>query len=315
MQKAKPLTSTLNLREARKRSHWLDTTELVSVVGSGLGLVVSVISEQAIAVAFPLTLAVSLNILNRKRFQHQFQHEHRAAIAQVYDIIKSLPDPDNISALTEQILRLEQSNQVMTAQIEALKQQVRVKFKPEQLEILKEAIALLRSDLTEIQHQAIQRQELENHLQMQLKQLYDRFEILSPIQQPEEVRRIENAIAILHRDLSALKAQVAPVASEDWQRVGERVIQLQTHLQAVDRAIVPMRRQQQAVTHKLLPRIVQLINELRHSTHAAPVQKTIVHRPPSPRLHHSVSRERLPQSPTSGNSQPLHHQQPQRERL
>jgi hypothetical protein len=317
MQKAKPLNSTPNLRATRKRSNWIDTTELVSVVGSGVGLVVSVLSEQAIAVAFPLTLAVSLNILNRKRFQHQLQHEHRTAIAQVYDIIKSLPDPNNVSALTEQILGLEQSNQAMIAQIEALKQQVRVKFKPEQLEILKEAIALLRSDLTEIQHQAIQRQELENHLQMQLEQLYARFDSLSPSQQPEEVRRIENAIAILHRDLSALKGQVAPVGSGDWQRVQERVVRLQAHLQAVDRAIVPMRRKQQAITHQLLPRMVQLINDLRHPSHPAPVQKTIIHRPPPPPplIHHSTRHPLLSQPGTSGTSQSLHQQQPQRERL
>lgn len=317
MQKAKPLTSIPHLRETRKRSHWLDSMELVSVVGSGIGLVVSVLSEQAITAAFPLTLAVSLNILNRKRFQHQLQHEHRAAIAQVYDMIKSLPDPNNVSALTDQILRLEQSNQAMTVQIEALKQQVRVKFKPDQLEFLKEAIALLRSDLTEIQHQAVKRQELENHLQQQLEQLYERFDHLSPSQQPEEVRRIENAIAILHRDLSALKGQVAPVGPGDWQCVQERVARLQAHLQAVDRAIVPMRRKQQAMTHQLLPRMVQLINDLRHPSHPVPVPKTIIHRPPPPPplIHHSVRRPLMSQQGTSTTSQPLQQQQPQRERF
>lgn len=313
MQKAKPFTSMPHLRETRKRSHWLDRTEFVSVIGSGIGLVVCVLSEQAIAAAFPLTLAISLNFLNRRRFQNQFQNEHRAAIANVYDLIKSLPDPDQIGALTDKILRLEQSNQAMTAHIEALKQQVRVKFQPDRLEVLKEAIALLRADLTEIQQEALKRQELENHLQLQLQQLYARFEGLSPIHQPEEVRRLENAIAILHRDLGALKGQVAPVGSE-WQGVQERVAQLQAHLHAVERAIVPMRRKQQALTHQLLPRMVKLINELRHPSQPTPVQKTIIHRPPPPPslLHHSVNRPLTSQPSTSGTSQPLH-QQPQRD--
>lgn len=315
MQKAKPFTSIPHLRETRKRSDWLDGTEFVAVVGSGIGLVVSVLAEQAIVAAFPLTLAISLNFLNRRRFQQQFQNEHRAAIATVYDIIKSLPDADNITALTDKILRLEQSNQAMTAQIEALKQQVRVKLKPERLEVLKESISLLRADLTEIQNQALQRQELESHLQTQLEQLYARFEGLSPIQQPEEVRRLENAIATLHRDLGALKGHVAPIGG-DWQGVPERVAQLQAHLQAVERAIVPMRRKQEAMTNRLLPRMVKLINELRHPSHPTPVQKTIVHRPPPPPslLHQSVNRPLRSQPGTSGTPQPLH-QQPQRERF
>lgn len=311
MQKAKPLSSAPTLRSSRRQSHWLSTAEFASAIGSGVGLIVSVLTEQAIAVAFPLTLAVSLNLVNRQRFQRQLQQEHRAAIAQVYDIINALPDPHNVSALTEQLFRLEQSNQAMTAQIEALKQQVRVKFKPEQLDVLKEAIALLRADLTEIQQQALQRHELERQLQHQLEQLYERSQSVSPVRQPEDARRIEQAIAILHRDLTTLKAQIAPWGSADWQSVCQRVDRLQAHLQTVEGAIVPLRRKQKAITNKLLPRMVKLINGLRQPTHAASVQKTIIHRPPPPPplIHHHGAMRPSAMAPTSPQ------QQVQRDRL
>jgi len=318
MQKAKPLSSAQTVRSSRRHSHWLSTAEFAAAIGSGVGLVVSVLTEQAIAAAFPLTLAVSLNLVNRQRFQRQLQHEHRAAIAQVYEIIKSLPDPNNVNALTDRLFRIEQSNQAMTAQIEALKQQVRVKFKPEQLDVLKEAIALLRADLTEIQQQALQRHELERQLQHQLEQLYERSQSVSPLRQPEDARRIEQAIAILHRDLTTLKAQVTPLGSADWQSVRQRVDRLQAHLQAVEGAIVPLRRKQNAMTNKLLPRMVKLINDLRQPTHTAPVQKTIIHRPPPPPLIHHHQAMRLSASaPTrsTGAAQPFPQQQVQRDRL
>lgn len=318
MQKAKPLSSAPTVRSSRQRTHWLSTVEFASAIGSGVGLVVSVLTEQAIAAAFPLTLAVSLNLVNRQRWQCQLRNEHQAAISQIYKIIESLPDPHNVSALTEQLFRLEQSNQAMTAQIEALKQQVRVKFKPEQLDVLKEAIALLRADLTEIQQQTLQRQDLERQLQHQLAQLYERSQSISPARQPEDARRIEQAIAILHRDLTTLKAQVTPLGATDWQSVRQRVDRLQAHLQAVEGAIVPLRRKQNAMTNKLLPRMVKLINDLRQPTHVAPVQKTIIHRPPPPPLlhHHQAMRHSTSsQTRSAGSAQPFPQQQVQRDRL
>jgi predicted nuclease with TOPRIM domain len=307
--KASPMTTA----DSPASVHWLDLTEILSLVGSGVGLVVAIVSQQAIAAALPLTLTVSLNVVNRKRFQQEIQNENRAAIAQVQSLLKSLPEPADIQTLAQQIRKLDYTDRVINGQLEALKHQVQIQLKPEQIAALQDAIASLRADFTEIQQRNVQRQELENQLQGQLQQLYDRLDRLEAERQPyEEVRRVENAIAVLHRDLTQLKQQVNTSEQSDWQHIQMRVSQLQIHLKQMETGLVPIKRKQTAILKQLLPRIVKLLNEVRQTPRSVPMQKVVVHRPPPPPLlHHSGYRQPTTSGTNAGNSKPVH--QPQRQ--
>ncbi len=307
--KASPMTTA----DSPRSVHWLDLTEILSLVGSGVGLVVAILSQQAIAAALPLTLTVSLNVVNRKRFQQEIQHENQAAIAQVQSLLNSLPEPADIQTLAQQIRKLDYTDRVMAGQLEALKHQVKVQLKPEQIAGLQDAIASLRADFTEIQQRNLQRQELENQLQGQLQQLYDRLDRMEAERQPyEEMRRVENAIAVLHRDLTQLKQQVNTSEQSDWQHIQTRVSQLQIHLKQMETGLVPLKRKQSAILKQLLPRIVKLLNEVRQTPRSVPMQKVVVHRPPPPPLlHHSGYRQPTTSGSNAGNAQPIH--QPQRQ--
>ena len=53
--------------------HWLDMAEYVSLAGSVAGSVAAIAFQHMVYVAAPLTVALSLSLANRQRFQQQIQ--------------------------------------------------------------------------------------------------------------------------------------------------------------------------------------------------------------------------------------------------
>jgi tetratricopeptide (TPR) repeat protein len=69
-----------------KKSDWLDTVEIVSVVGSIGGSIASVFLNQAAVACIPLSMTMTLNLMNRRRMleaMSQSQEAHSSAIAQI----------------------------------------------------------------------------------------------------------------------------------------------------------------------------------------------------------------------------------------
>ena len=61
--------------------HWLDMAEYVSLASSVAGSVAAVAFQQMVYVAAPLTVALSLSLANRQRFQQHIQQQTTSAIA------------------------------------------------------------------------------------------------------------------------------------------------------------------------------------------------------------------------------------------
>ena len=285
-----------------QKANWLETTERAAVIGSWLGLGAAVFTKELLVLGLPLTLTASLNWANRKRWQQQFQQKQRAEIAQIHDTLATYPDPLDFNTTVQKLSALEQSNQTMAGQIEALKQQVRVKFKPEQLERIEESLTQLRADFGELQQQAVQKQDLAAHLSQELHQLYDRLDRLS--EPSAEVRQIENEIAQLHGQMQALAQQMTPVEMTKWQHLHDRVASIQGQISQLDKGLVPVRRKQRAMVKRLLPRMVQMIRETRSTSGTSHLQRTVTHRPGSPSIRGDLQ--------YSGREQIL--RQPQREK-
>jgi chromosome segregation ATPase len=68
----------------------LEIAENVSLVGSVLGTVAAVVLKQVGFAAVPLTLALALSLVNRRRFQQQTQEYTASAIAQTNHALQSL---------------------------------------------------------------------------------------------------------------------------------------------------------------------------------------------------------------------------------
>ncbi|MBE9039279.1 hypothetical protein IQ235_00520 [Oscillatoriales cyanobacterium LEGE 11467] len=297
MQKAKPLPLETVMGNSHK-SHWLEKTERAAVISSWLGLGAAVLSKELLALGLPLTLTASLNWANRKRWQQQFEQQQRGEIAQIHDTLATFPDPLDFNAMSQKLAGLEQSNQTMTGQIEALKQQVRVKFKPEQLERLEDSMAQLRADLGDWQKQAVRKQDLTAHLNKELHQLYDRLDRLS--EPSEEAWQVETEIDRLRGQLQVLAQQITPLEVAKWQHLNERVARIQSQISQLDKGLVPVRRKQQAMVRRLLPRMIQMIRENHAASGTTSLQRTVTHRPTQssirPSSRHTRSQQILHQS-------------------
>ncbi|MBW4679080.1 MAG: hypothetical protein KME19_03060 [Microcoleus vaginatus WJT46-NPBG5] len=83
MQKIEPSLQTVTNPTAANplsRRHWLELAEYASVAGSAVGTLAAAVSQQFVFAAAPLTLAVSLNLLNRSRMAQQPRLPEPAAI-------------------------------------------------------------------------------------------------------------------------------------------------------------------------------------------------------------------------------------------
>jgi chromosome segregation ATPase len=68
----------------------LEIAEYVSLAGSVLGTVAAVASQQVVYAAAPLTVALSLNLINRRRFPQQIQQDTIGALTETHQVIQSL---------------------------------------------------------------------------------------------------------------------------------------------------------------------------------------------------------------------------------
>ena len=78
------------LRSSSNQRDWLEVAEYASIAGSAIGTIVAGLSGQIIYAAAPLTAAISLNFVNRQRFEQQVQQKANSAIAGLELTVKSL---------------------------------------------------------------------------------------------------------------------------------------------------------------------------------------------------------------------------------
>lgn len=74
----------------RTNNHWLDYAELATVAFSVAGAGAALIKQQLIFAVAPFTVALSLNLINRKRFQQQVQQDHKTTISELKSVTTNL---------------------------------------------------------------------------------------------------------------------------------------------------------------------------------------------------------------------------------
>lgn len=138
--------------------NWLNTAEYVSIACSAAGSVAAVASQQLIYAAAPLTLAMSISLANRQRFQHQVNQQTevistvRQEAQSLHNQVQSLPSNRQFIALEASVNELEQiivdidTEQKVDALVEAFNE------RPELTEIssLHEAVSCLRDRIVEL---------------------------------------------------------------------------------------------------------------------------------------------------------------------
>ena len=102
------MQESLKASSSSKNSHWLNIVEIVSVVGSIGGSIASVVTQQVAFASIPLSLSVTLNLLNRRQLLESMQQNHESAIAQVAQ--ENAETQAKIEILAEQLVEVKQLN-------------------------------------------------------------------------------------------------------------------------------------------------------------------------------------------------------------
>ncbi|NJL37737.1 MAG: hypothetical protein HC899_14135 [Leptolyngbyaceae cyanobacterium SM1_4_3] len=147
-----------------KKRHWLELVESLSLVGLGVGSVVSLMSQQVLFASTPLSVLVLLNLINRRRFEDQSEHSTAIALSKLDRRVSkhiellnqqmmSLPTPEAIGSLKKTITR--NNREVLdklNAEVEEIRQELQQRLDP----IEQQGIQPLRQEIYQIHEQYAQ---------------------------------------------------------------------------------------------------------------------------------------------------------------
>jgi len=237
------------------KPHWLEITESVALAGSVLGTIAVAGTQQVLYAAVPLTVSVSLNLVNRQRLYQLNQQRSEAAIAQVYD---------SLQPLNQRFDRLESSKQQANSQTEERITELQESLRDE----LFEAIAQVEESFPAIPEvpnldPMIARI---NALESQLEQQRDRIEA-QKLELKDSLRQEnETAIARIHQALESLPPfpNLKPLA--------DRLEQLETATAQVNQET---ERQIEAFTKSLWEQTEKAVGQIYQSLATLPTAETL----------------------------------------
>ncbi|MCC3411686.1 MAG: hypothetical protein JGK35_02780 [Microcoleus sp. PH2017_16_JOR_D_A] len=266
----KPNPSVRNrLRPSFPQRHWLEVAEYASLAASGLGSLAVAVSGQAFYGVAPLTLALSLNVANRYRFEQQVRVHQTSELAQVQKSVNKVEK----TAVTV-IVKLRRH---LSADIAALRQQMaalpRNAAFEESIDIERQLLSLGESvaSLQEIVASAV--------LDVR-QQVREQMQDLS-VGQPTNIEAVEQAIEQLQSAMKSLTETA--LTRDDWELVNTRFLEiqkvmanLQSQVQApayqstpdlsvVQAQIHRLEHEQQEVVKPHLKRLISVVKELQHT--------------------------------------------------
>lgn len=217
-------------------TNWLQITESVSIVASGVGTIAAAVYGQAAMAAVPITAALAVNFASRQRLREQIELDTRKNVSELGRVVElmrqeveKLPkqQPD-VAPITESILRLQELSLSLANRQEELGQQFQVQTRSEiqtiaELEktnsTLKEQISILNVkidnvpipipvDLSGIEGKT---EHLQTELEILAQQFNSRPEVaeLPKIQQEASnaVQQVKQEITYLRDNLFAISQQ------------------------------------------------------------------------------------------------------------
>ncbi|MEP6520476.1 hypothetical protein NDA07_01630 [Microcoleus vaginatus DQ-U2] len=266
----KPKPSVANrLRPSFPQRHWLELAEYASLAASGVGSLAVAVSGQAFYGVAPLTLALSLNVANRYRFEQQVRVHQHSEMAQVQKSVNKVEK----TAVTV-IVKLRRQ---LSADIAALRQQMatmpRAEGFEDSLDIQRQLLSLGESvaSLQEIVASAVL--DVRQQVSEQLQDL--------SVGQRANLQAVEQAIEQLQSATQGLTE--TSITRDDWEVVNTRFLEIQkvmanlqsqlqapAHQSTADLSIVQaqihrLEHEQQEVVKPHLKRLISVVKELQHT--------------------------------------------------
>ncbi len=266
----KPNPSARNhLRQTFPQRHWLEVAEYASLAASGLGSLAVAVSGQAFYGVAPLTLALSLSVANRYRFEQQARLHQTSELSQVQKSVNKVEK----TAVTV-IVKLRRQ---LSADIAALRQQMAVMPRAdgfeESIDIERQLLSLGESvaSLQEIVASAVL--DVRQQVNAQLQDL--------SIGSSANLQAVEQAIEQLQRATKGLTETT--ISRDEWEVVNTRFFEIQkvmanlqsqlqspTHqstpdLSEVQAQIYRLEHEQQEVVKPHLKRLITVVKQLQHT--------------------------------------------------
>lgn len=232
------------------KHHWLEVAEYTSLAGSVAGLVATVVSQQVVYTAAPLTLSLSLGALNRQRLEQRTQQKAQATLTQIHSVNQvpsSAPESLTSEEVQAQINAVKQAVSRLHNNTKATIREVRL-FLANELESLREQLQTELNQLPQAFDSAGLEQRVEQLATMiaplpqtmeavkaQRQQIADLSQGIAVLEQRfgeiptlPDLSRIEAAIAQLSQGLAAVEACLAPLQAIDLSSLQAAIAQLQT---------------------------------------------------------------------------------------
>lgn len=189
-----------------KKNSWLGVLENLSLLGSGVGAIASVLSSQASYAIAPLSLALVLGALNRNRYEEMSEEERKATLAEF--------------------------DQRVTQKIDLLNQQVAQLPKPELIDRLRKGVILKNRELAEHLHTEISALQQEMHQRFEsieqqgLKEFRQDLALLS-----EKYFHLSEGVGQLHAGLAQLaNSRRVDTLEEQLSRIKAEMAEIQGNL-------------------------------------------------------------------------------------
>lgn len=198
---------------------WVEIAEYVSIAGSVLGSAIALVSQQAIYGLAPVSVSLSLNLINRRRLEQQCQQLRNTinslsiANAKVKQDVQNFVPTEELASIVSIVEGLNQQQKglrlslvPLQSRLDDLIQQFNHRPELEQIESLVVVIAALKQcidGLPQPEHLQLQSAELQNQVERALAQLSEKTTELS--ENLERVEELEQAIAQVQQQLINLQ--------------------------------------------------------------------------------------------------------------
>lgn len=257
-----------HLRQTVPQRHWLELAEYASLAASGVGSLAVALSGQAFYGVAPLTLALSLNVANRYRFEQQVRVYQNSEIAEVQ---KSVNKIEKTAATV--ILKVRKQ---LSTDIEALRQQMAALPRPESFE---DSIDV-EEQLLSLGQSVASLQEIVASAVIDVRQQVSQQLLHLSVGEPTNLEAIEEAIEELQSATQLLGE--TSITQDDWEGVNTRFLEiqkvianLQSQLQAqaqksgdlsiVKAQIDNLEHEHQEVVKPHLQRLITVVKQLQNT--------------------------------------------------
>jgi chromosome segregation ATPase len=252
------------LRNSSNQRDWVEVAEYASIAGSAIGTIVAGLSGQIIYAAAPLTAAISLNFLNRQRFEQQVQQKANSAIAGVELTLKSLQQQiqtlpgeskelyTTVSNLQQKLRSLE-SHIIPDVQATLTSLQEQMQAHPADSQELYGILSELQQKLVSLENSALRELDWEN--------VNVRFLLMN-----EKLTEVKNIKAELQERSDEVDFNQIQDSLGQLQVLLDRptidVARMQTEMQQLQQQVSELQRQNQQIVKPYLQRLTRAVKQL-----------------------------------------------------